>query len=58
MKKKPLTPLVKNGGYMASKKYTPLVYPGGKTTGDAATPIDSSAGTEASASESKTNGEN
>lgn len=34
MKKKPLTPLVKNGGYIASKDYTPLVYPGGKTTQD------------------------
>lgn len=57
MKKKPLTPLVKNGGYIASKDYTPLVYPGGKTTGAATSTGESSKGQKTGESEKKTNGE-
>ena len=35
MKRKPLKPLIRGGGYLPSDDYTPLVYPGGKTTLDA-----------------------
>lgn len=35
MKRKPLKPLIRGGGYLPSDNYTPLVYSGGKTTLDA-----------------------
>ena len=55
--KKPLTPLVKKGSYIASKHYTPLVYPGGKTTNEDPNHGESDKGKKTGENESKANGE-